>query len=94
VGGVEACRVDKDESNIVISLLKMLEGRYVSGESLVVCFKWVYREKSRGATKDGRRVLRYVRWKKKTMEAAIQRRSWNPGIMSAFRDNTLRAKWF
>ncbi|GKE66505.1 hypothetical protein Tco_1520666, partial [Tanacetum coccineum] len=31
------------------------------------------------------------RLKKKQMEAAIQRRLWDPGIKSAFQDNTLRA---
>ncbi|GJW18290.1 hypothetical protein Tco_0025726, partial [Tanacetum coccineum] len=55
----------------------------------------VYREKSRGAAEGGRRVLCYVegskRLKKKKMEAAIQRRLWDPGIKSAFQDNTLRA---
>ncbi|GKF81607.1 hypothetical protein Tco_0240209, partial [Tanacetum coccineum] len=30
--------------------------------------------------------------KKKKMEAAIQRRLWDPGIKSAFQDNTLRAR--
>ncbi|GJX42294.1 hypothetical protein Tco_0257284, partial [Tanacetum coccineum] len=49
----------------------------------------VYREKSRGATKGGRRVLCYVqgrrRRKKKKMEAAIQRRLWDPGIKSVFK---------
>ncbi|GJS60498.1 hypothetical protein Tco_0655282 [Tanacetum coccineum] len=58
----------------------------------------VYREKSRGAAEGGRRVLCYVqgskRLKKKKMEAAIQRRLWDPGIKSAFQDNTLRAMWF
>ncbi|GKA23596.1 hypothetical protein Tco_0709629 [Tanacetum coccineum] len=58
----------------------------------------VYREKSRGAAEGGRRVLCYVqgskRLKKKKMEAAIQRRLWDPGIKSAFQDNTLRARWF
>ncbi|GJV33605.1 hypothetical protein Tco_1394005 [Tanacetum coccineum] len=58
----------------------------------------VYREKSRGATEGGRRVLCYVqgsgRLKKKKLEAAIQRRLWDPGIKSAFQDNTLRARWF
>ncbi|GKA12843.1 hypothetical protein Tco_0692389 [Tanacetum coccineum] len=58
----------------------------------------VYREKSHGATEGERRVLSYVqgnkRLKKKKMEAAIQRRSWDPGIKSAFQDNTLRARWF
>jgi hypothetical protein len=32
--------------------------------------------------------------KKKKMEAAIQRRLWDPGIKSAFHDNTLRVSWF
>ncbi|GJV34116.1 hypothetical protein Tco_1394516 [Tanacetum coccineum] len=32
--------------------------------------------------------------KKKKMEAAIQRRLWNPGIKSVFQDNTLRARLF
>ncbi|GKG33411.1 hypothetical protein Tco_0433570 [Tanacetum coccineum] len=58
----------------------------------------VYREKSRGAAKGGRRVLCYVqgsrRRKKKRMEAAIPRRLWDPGIKSVFQDNTLRARWF
>ncbi|GKA92891.1 hypothetical protein Tco_0814816 [Tanacetum coccineum] len=58
----------------------------------------VYREKSRGEAKGGRRVLCYVqgnkRLKKKKMEAAIQRRLWDPEIKSAFQDNTLRARWF
>ncbi|GJS11999.1 hypothetical protein Tco_0368795 [Tanacetum coccineum] len=58
----------------------------------------VYREKSRGAAEGGRRVLCYVqgsrRRKKKKMEAAIQRRLWDPGIKSVFQDNTLRARWF
>ncbi|GKD16193.1 retrotransposon gag protein [Tanacetum coccineum] len=56
----------------------------------------VYREKSRGAAKGERRVLCYVqgsrRRKKKKMEAAIQRRLWDPGIKSVFQDNTLRAR--
>ncbi|GKE08687.1 hypothetical protein Tco_1412238 [Tanacetum coccineum] len=56
----------------------------------------VYCEKSSGA--GGRRVSCYVqgskRLKKKKMEAAIQRRLWDPGIKSAFQDNTLRARWF
>ncbi|GJR03655.1 hypothetical protein Tco_0526639 [Tanacetum coccineum] len=58
----------------------------------------VYREKSRGAAEGGRRVLCYVqgsrRRKKKKMEAAIQRRLWDPEIKSVFQDNTLRARWF
>ncbi|GJU69129.1 hypothetical protein Tco_1255388 [Tanacetum coccineum] len=58
----------------------------------------VYREKSREAAKVGRRMLCYVqgsgRLKKKKMEAAIQRRLWDPEIKSAFQDNTLRARWF
>ncbi|GKB42049.1 reverse transcriptase domain-containing protein [Tanacetum coccineum] len=48
----------------------------------------VYREKSRGAAEGERRVLCYVqgsrRRKKKKMEAAIQRRLWDPGIKSVF----------
>ncbi|GJS21135.1 hypothetical protein Tco_0449767 [Tanacetum coccineum] len=56
----------------------------------------VYREKSREAVEGERRVLCYVqgskRLKKKKMEAAIQRRLWDPGIKSAFQDNTLRAR--
>ncbi|GJT36919.1 hypothetical protein Tco_0936784 [Tanacetum coccineum] len=48
----------------------------------------VYREKSRGAAEGERRVLCYVqgskRLKKKKMEAAIQRRLWDPGIKSVF----------
>ncbi|GJZ70116.1 hypothetical protein Tco_0633666 [Tanacetum coccineum] len=57
----------------------------------------VYHEKSHGAAEGGRRVLCYVqgskRLKKKNMEAAIQRRLWDPRIKSAFQDNTLRARW-
>ncbi|GKD02639.1 hypothetical protein Tco_1177613, partial [Tanacetum coccineum] len=86
-----------DEINLGLSkefVIKVLEGRDISGESLVVCLKWVYRKKSRGAAEDGRRVLCYVWRKKKTMEAAIQRRLWDPGIKSTFQDNTLRARWF
>ncbi|GJZ77345.1 hypothetical protein Tco_0642017 [Tanacetum coccineum] len=30
---------------------------------------------------------------KKRMEAAIQRRLWDPEIKSAFQDKTLRARW-
>ncbi|GJW28816.1 hypothetical protein Tco_0045691 [Tanacetum coccineum] len=75
-------------------VIKVLEGRDISGESLVVCLKWVYRKKSRGAAEDGRMVLCYVRRKKKTMEAAIQRRLWDPRIKSTFQDNTLRERWF
>ncbi|GJZ44662.1 hypothetical protein Tco_0591917 [Tanacetum coccineum] len=48
----------------------------------------VYREKSHGATEGGRSVLCYVqrsgRLKKKRLEAAIQKRLWDPGIKSAF----------
>ncbi|GJS48645.1 hypothetical protein Tco_0598766 [Tanacetum coccineum] len=46
----------------------------------------VYREKSRGAAEGGRRALCYVqnsgRRKKKKMEAAIQKRLWDPEIKS------------
>ncbi|GKF05728.1 hypothetical protein Tco_0036396, partial [Tanacetum coccineum] len=54
-----------DEINLGLSkefVIKVLEGRDVSGISLVVCLKWVYREKSRGAAKR-RRVLCYVQGK-------------------------------
>nr|GEY10032.1 AIG1-like protein [Tanacetum cinerariifolium] len=32
--------------------------------------------------------------RKKKMEAAIQRRLWDPRIKNAFQDNTLRTRWF
>ncbi|GJY42611.1 hypothetical protein Tco_0430824 [Tanacetum coccineum] len=119
MGCGEAFRVDDDELNRVISVLKdgggefddcldginldlsqdfvikVLESKDVSGRSLVIFLKWVYRVKSRGAAKGGRRVLCYVqgsgRRKKKQIEAAIQRRLWDTGIKSDIQGNTLRA---
>ncbi|GJU86811.1 hypothetical protein Tco_1294357 [Tanacetum coccineum] len=56
----------------------------------------VYCEKIRGATEGEGKVLCYVqgsgRLKKKKLEAAIQRRLWDPGIKSVFQDNTLGAR--
>ncbi|GJS78231.1 hypothetical protein Tco_0728112 [Tanacetum coccineum] len=122
VGCGEAFRVDDDELNRVISVLKdgggefddcldginldlshdfvirILESRDVSGRILVIFLKLVYRVKSHGAAKGGKRVLCYVqgsgRRKKKQIEAAIQRRLWDTGIKSVIQGNTLRARWF
>ncbi|GJV97568.1 plastidic glucose transporter 4 [Tanacetum coccineum] len=80
-----------DEINVGLSkefVIKVLEGKDVSGVSLVVCLKWVYHEKSHGAA-ERRRVLCYVqgkaRRKKKKAKAAIQRRSWDPGLRQCCR---------
>nr|GEZ49948.1 hypothetical protein [Tanacetum cinerariifolium] len=71
-------------------MIRVLEGRYVSDEKSREVFSvtpW--------ATKGKRRVLCYVqgnrRKKKKKMEAAYQRRLWDPEIKSVFQNNTLRA---
>ena len=75
----------------------MLEGRDVPNKSLVVCLKWVYREKSRGAAKDGRRVLCYVQGKgirkKKKAKAAIQRRLWDPGLCQCWKRTDCQIVW-
>ncbi|GJS21131.1 hypothetical protein Tco_0449763 [Tanacetum coccineum] len=88
-GSLDAVRYGIDE----VSSARLTEVVMGGGEAL-----GVYREKCRGIAEGGRRVLCYVqgnkRLKKKKMEAAIQRRLWDPGIKSAFQDNTLRARWF
>ena len=78
VGEFDDC---SDEINFGLSIefvIRVLEGKDVSGKSLVICLKWVYREKRRGVAKDGKRVLCYVqgkaRRKKIKGKAAIQRR--------------------
>nr|GEY46605.1 hypothetical protein [Tanacetum cinerariifolium] len=92
VGGGEAHGVDEYDSNRVILefMIRVLEGRDVFNEKSHEVFSvtpW--------ATKGKRRVLCYVqgnrRRKKKKMEAAYQRRLWDPEIKSVFQNNTLRA---
>nr|GEZ95406.1 hypothetical protein [Tanacetum cinerariifolium] len=77
-------------------VIRVLESRDFYGGSLVIFLKWVYHVKSSGTAKGGRRVLCYVqgssRRKKKKIEAAIQRRLWDPRIKSVIQGNTLRAR--
>ncbi|GJW89090.1 hypothetical protein Tco_0164430 [Tanacetum coccineum] len=83
-----------DEINLGLSeefVIRALEGRDVFSEKSREVFSvtpW--------ATEGGRRVLCYVqgnvRRKNIKMEAAIQRRLWDPGIKSVFQNNTLRTR--
>ncbi|GJU88415.1 hypothetical protein Tco_1300838 [Tanacetum coccineum] len=98
------CVFHIDESNEVCSKFgefsenkkSVIEVVMGGGEAL-----GVYREKSRGAAKDGRRVLCYVPRLSKTVEEAkdggfaFRREDYGiPEIKSAFQDNTLREMWF
>nr|GEY48096.1 pentatricopeptide repeat-containing protein At3g02650, mitochondrial [Tanacetum cinerariifolium] len=85
-----------DEINLGLSeefVIRVLKGRHVSGEKSREVFSVTPWE-----TEGRIRVLCYVqgneRRKKKKIEAAYQRRLWDPKIKSVFQDNTLRARWF
>ncbi|GJU83654.1 hypothetical protein Tco_1286019 [Tanacetum coccineum] len=54
--GLDGINLDLSQDFVI----RILESRDVSGRSLVIFLKWVYRVKSRGAAKGGKRVLCYV----------------------------------